>query len=820
MTTDSNLPAEAPRRSAWKRNALFVAMGLFALIAAGPTIVAWSPLRHDLPRTRMRGFTGKIEVGSASLAWFGPAVLRDVRFFDQDGEPFLTVESTQDDRSIVSRLLHPNQRPRLYTSKPVITLRLRADGSNLQDALLPVLEYEGKRARKPVEFESVGGVLKILDTVTGRSAEWNDIRLAILNPPGKDTEHTLELTSHPANGSADDGLNVNATWQEPRPGDPLSADVTIRGNGLPLESAVPFLIRLLPETWLKDVSLTGMGDCSLKLHVVRDTGGTITGSVQGRMGAANLALGLPALLGTDRISLAESTVDLSIDLEEHLVRVRTLEAKSPLGVWSANGAMSLIGGPRPHGEPMTILGNIDLAQLTQMLPETVSLPAKTELLAGDLKVELRATPEEVGERVVWRAAVGAPRIEARVDGEPVVWESPIDVDLAIQQQRDRVVVDSLKITTPVFTLIGNPDGDSLRLSGSGDVGELATRFGMAGEPKRSDFAGKLEVTGQLRQPQDGEITLNSQILVRDLEYRRLVSRLVERPRSAALLDEAGRDESRDGDRSGGNLPQTFREENAPPPAPVRPRPEAPLDRRAKRAQAKAERADRRDARKEAAKAAQAKRIAEREASATEWVREEGWETMWSDPQLTLTGDYRMDFGNRTVTIDTVSAETAGLRLNASGTITKLLSTNRVDITGNLVTTLEDLVTHLAGVSRGPVRFAGEQRFEIEFHGPLAEIEGDITGGWRQANAFGLSAGPVTLQTHFAKGVAALTPAEMDLSGGRMFFSGNLDLNERPPVFARGAGPVMTDVELTQEVCNGWLQFVAPILSQATRAEGR
>jgi hypothetical protein len=34
-----------------------------------------------------------------------------------------------------------------------------------------------------------------------------------------------------------------------------------------------------------------------------------------------------------------------------------------------------------------------------------------------------------------------------------------------------------------------------------------------------------------------------------------------------------------------------------------------------------------------------------------------------------------------------------------------------------------------------------------------------------------------------------------------------------------AGPVCTNVALTQQICNGWMQYIAPMVSQAARAEG-
>ncbi|MFN7803629.1 MAG: hypothetical protein ACK5TO_06430, partial [Planctomycetaceae bacterium] len=143
-----------------------VGLAVLGLVAAGPTLLGMSPLRHDLPRTRMRGFQNRIEVASASLGWFSPAVLRGVKFFDNDGEPFLEMAETRDERTLLDQLLRPQAGPRLTTRDTLVSVKLRPDGSNLEEALRPVREFVGKSHPQPETMHSTNATLRIVDSVT------------------------------------------------------------------------------------------------------------------------------------------------------------------------------------------------------------------------------------------------------------------------------------------------------------------------------------------------------------------------------------------------------------------------------------------------------------------------------------------------------------------------------------------------------------------------------------------------------------------------------------------------------------------------------
>jgi hypothetical protein len=91
--------------------------------------------------------------------------------------------------------------------------------------------------------------------------------------------------------------------------------------------------------------------------------------------------------------------------------------------------------------------------------------------------------------------------------------------------------------------------------------------------------------------------------------------------------------------------------------------------------------------------------------------------------------------------------------------------------------------------------------------------------WRSGDLFGLETGPAEIDLALAGGVVTMKPLELAISGGKVTLAPRVFLNDRPVVLAVPAGPVIENVELTDEVCDSWMKYIAPVVAQATRARG-
>ena len=864
------LPRTVVSRAGKARWVLVVFLLGLVLLAIGPSLVARSAYRHEFPRTRMKGFQNRIEVGSASLGWFSPAVLRDVKFFDNEGQPFLEVGETRDERTLLQQLLHPGGAPRLSTRDTLITVRLRPDGSNVEEALRPVREYAGKRPPEPERMHSTGATLRIIETATGQTTEWRDADLIIVRPSAPTVPHTLELTARPANGPEGARLAVKANWLDGENGSPREVNLDVDGEGLPLADLKPLARQFTRERPLPEFDLGGTAGMTLKGKLPRGLAQPPAGDLAGSLTLNQLSFAMPELLGEDRLESAQTTLRFDLGSTGTETQIRSLALQSETTQFSGQGTVALGDSAGTVIDPVTFQGNINLGKLAHLLPHTVKLPDNTRLDAGELTFELHGTPgqtPETGNR--WTLAAGTPLIQATLaTGEAVEWKSPVDIQLVLQQHDTSWRCETLQVKTPLLTLRGEPSDQGLHLTGDADLARLLEQLQIPLDRDTTSLTGTMVLSGDIGWPKEGQMPVSTQVALRDIELRRLMTRYEERaiPRNVAPGDAAdsapprpgqedsappapGLDEAT-GSQDNAAPPQPGLDDETPPERPAGtpagtglPRPGftprapqpipllgGPADRRAQRAATRAanqaDRAARRDARRDALaeqraerEAQAAARAAERDSINYERVPIQEWKTLFHDPQVSLTSQVNLDLSQKVLTIARAELITTGVTSTSQGEVSQLLSGNVIHLQGQISTRLGELAQVLARESPVPLEMEGEQVFQFQVDGPLREPEVAVTGGWERAAAAGLVAGPARFTAGFRNRVLELQPASFSLSGGEMHVGGRLDLAKSPLTVEIPAGPVCSNVALTQSICNGWMQYIAPMVSQAARAEG-
>ena len=196
----------APARRSLRKCLLAGAAATAALFAIAPQLVAWSPWLDELARTKMPGFQGKIHIGGGSLAWWSPSVLNDVELIAPDGEAFLTIARLTDDRTAFEAIFRPDAPSHIRVEKPVVTIKLRDDGSNVEDALRKMIELRQPSTRERW-VEVVDGTCRMSSAGSNRVVEWNAIATRVHLSPAAGASNDLSLTARLA-GTAQP-LNVD-----------------------------------------------------------------------------------------------------------------------------------------------------------------------------------------------------------------------------------------------------------------------------------------------------------------------------------------------------------------------------------------------------------------------------------------------------------------------------------------------------------------------------------------------------------------------------------------------------------------------------------
>jgi hypothetical protein len=231
------------------------------------------------------------------------------------------------------------------------------------------------------------------------------------------------------------------------------------------------------------------------------------------------------------------------------------------------------------------------------------------------------------------------------------------------------------------------------------------------------------------------------------------------------------------------------------------------------------------------------------------------EALWQEPRINLSGQGSFDPATSSLAVERMSLTAANAGLTAVGGIKKLSTAPEVDLSGEIAYSLEGLTQQLRSreASRGPkagqalpfgldtLQLAGKEKRQFVLKGPLFAATGDLTGGqsrtagqtssistqltgeaslgWKAAQYVGLIAGPADFRARLAGGVVQIGPLDIPVSEGRLTTAPQLFLNAQHPLLVMDRGPLIQNVRISPEMCTLWLKFVAPLVAEATRAEG-
>src|SRR5262245_47820496 len=299
------IPADVPappRRRRWLRILFVTFSALVLLVVFAPQILSWTSFRHELPRFRLPGFEEEVRVGRASLSWWGPIRLWDIELYAPDGQPFVKIAHVLEDRSVWDLVTRPTEPFHIRLEKLEVNALMRTDGSNIEDALRPVIGHP-KRQRRERTLEVVDGTLRATDTATGRQVEWKNIALKATTEPDGSTPNRLRLRAELAGAPDADPLEADIVWSSASRKEEKSFGqwkAAIKAADLPATALGPLLGRVAPG-----LDLSGAFSADLRLN----SGGSGDGSGDEQfagdcqLATRDLQVTWPERLGTDHPTL-------------------------------------------------------------------------------------------------------------------------------------------------------------------------------------------------------------------------------------------------------------------------------------------------------------------------------------------------------------------------------------------------------------------------------------------------------------------------------------------------------------------------------------
>ncbi len=207
------------------------------------------------------------------------------------------------------------------------------------------------------------------------------------------------------------------------------------------------------------------------------------------------------------------------------------------------------------------------------------------------------------------------------------------------------------------------------------------------------------------------------------------------------------------------------------------------------------------------------------------------EVAWTEPRLQSAGKLVYTIADDRAVLDNFTLNGQTIQLGGAASVDKLQGEALLNAGG----TLEydpDALAKLVRTYLGPeVRLQGDRKVRFQLAGRLNDpsnaaahwsqrFSASADAGWTVASVFGLPLGGGQLKGTLRGGQLQIAPLNVAVGKGRLTANPRAVFSPGPEFVALPRGPIMTDVEISPQVGEALLKYVAPILAGATRAQGK
>ena len=212
-----------------------------------------------------------------------------------------------------------------------------------------------------------------------------------------------------------------------------------------------------------------------------------------------------------------------------------------------------------------------------------------------------------------------------------------------------------------------------------------------------------------------------------------------------------------------------------------------------------------------------------------------WTALWQDKKVRLTGGVKLNHNFDAVTFNETAIQASSLSGVVTGTITDLYQTMNTNLSGSWQPDWNQINGLLSEATGGMVKFTGSKAQQFTIRGPLFDATAGQPGGssaWVPADLFAdaafhldsgelldLPVGQTELQVVLKDGVAQIATDGIPFAGGTVKIAPVIDLRTASPEIKIERSRIIDQVQLRPETARKWLKYVAPLVADATSAQG-
>ncbi len=229
-----------------------------------------------------------------------------------------------------------------------------------------------------------------------------------------------------------------------------------------------------------------------------------------------------------------------------------------------------------------------------------------------------------------------------------------------------------------------------------------------------------------------------------------------------------------------------------------------------------------------------------------------WTEAWREAQLNLAATGQFLPKDSTLQLERVQLSGDVAQVQASGAIRNLLEVPIADLTGEIEYDLYGIVAKLKNWIGTGFELVGRKKQPFTVRGPLAlqsvqigqaalgpmmrasataplpttasvvsrELSAEAGVGWDRASAYGVDFGPQQISLLLNQGVLSTSPIESKLVGGLVALSPRLEVGSYPMMLVLDEKTKIQGVQITPQMCDDWIKYVAPLMAGTATAEGQ
>ena len=479
-------------RSLLSRKWLWALLMLVVLVCFLPTIVARTPLKQVVIDQALANFKGRITVETIACGWISDTELTNVVATDESGNPLFQVGSLKIGKSLTS-ILNATDYGTIQIERPVLHLKLRPDGSNLEDALadlLPTGEQSAGPSPAAILAITEGQVL-LTDATTKRQYNLDKLTADIeaFQPDGAPLR--INLKGNVTNqDQADTGaFEVKLAFDAGKNQlDFENGLASLETSQLPIEFVSPVLSR-----YVESMALSGTMNGKVTANwSAEDAAYDIDlGSTE----FSNLMVDVPDRLADDKILLTNAWLKGRFSITPQKMQADRLAGYTEMGWFKADGELNwqqiaAASGAQIPANNFQAEGSVNLAPLVSMLSNTIPLQSGIQLKAGTIQFNAGSRIEGTDRRLV--VNVESSGITAIRDNQQLNWDKPARVVAAIRQTKDNaLLVESFNCRTNFLSLNGSANRDTGEFQVQGNLQSALA------EVKQFLDVGDLELGGEI-----------------------------------------------------------------------------------------------------------------------------------------------------------------------------------------------------------------------------------------------------------------------------------------------------------------------------------